>query len=163
MAEKSLPVSQPAAGEFDRRAFFTKIGLGSLAVAAAGTAGFAYQFLSPNVLYEPSPIVNMGKPADYDVESVTMNTNAGVYLVHTSEGFFALSEVCTHLGCLTAWNQELGIIKCPCHGSQFSRNGTVIEGPAPKPLPWLKTWVSDEGDLMVDRSTTIDPMQYLRI
>ena len=72
-------------------------------------------------------------------------------------------QVCTHLGCLTAWNQDLGIIACPCHGSKFTRTGEKIEGPAPKPLPWLKTWVSDEGDLMVDRSTDIPPLQYLRI
>ena len=163
MAEKTQHVSPPTTGELNRRAFFTKIGLGSLGIAAAGTAGFAYQFLSPNVLYEPSPIVNMGKPADYEADSVTMDTNASIYLVHTSEGFFALSEICTHLGCLTVWNQELGIIKCPCHGSQFTRDGVVIEGPAPKPLPWLKTWVSDEGDLMVDRSTHIEPMEFLRI
>jgi cytochrome b6-f complex iron-sulfur subunit len=64
---------------------------------------------------------------------------------------------------MTVWNQELGIIKCPCHGSQFTQDGVVIAGPAPKPLPWFKTWVSDEGDLMVDRSTTIQPMEFLRV
>ena len=52
-------------GTFDRRKFFVKVGLGSLSIAAAGTAVFAYQFLSPNVLYEPSPIVNAGKPESY--------------------------------------------------------------------------------------------------
>ena len=41
---KSLPT------EFDRRAFFTKIGLGSLGIAAAGTIAFSYEYLSPNVL-----------------------------------------------------------------------------------------------------------------
>ena len=38
-----------------------------------------------------------------------------------------------------------------------------IEGPAPKPLPWLQTWVSDDGDLMVDRSNNIRPMQFVRV
>jgi hypothetical protein len=41
--------------ELNRRTFFAKLGLGSLSVAAAGTAVFSYQYLSPNVLYEPSP------------------------------------------------------------------------------------------------------------
>ncbi len=163
MADEKQHAPTAAKGELNRRAFFAKIGLGSLGIAAVGTAGFAYQFLSPNVLYEPSPIVNLGKPEDFAVDSVTMDPNAGIYLVHTSEGYFALSAVCTHLGCLTAWNQELGMIKCPCHGSEFTRTGVKIEGPAPKPLPWLRTWVSDEGDLMVDRSTDIHPLQYLRI
>ena len=149
--------------EFDRRAFFTKIGLGSLGIAAAGTMVFSYEYLSPTVLYEPSAIVNSGKPESFAVNSVTMDVNSGIYLVRTEEGYFALSAVCTHLGCLTTWNQDLGIIACPCHGSKFKRTGEKIEGPAPEPLPWLRTWVSDEGDLMVDRSTKIPPLQYLRI
>ncbi len=153
----------------DRRAFFVKLGLGSLSIAAAGTAAFAYQFLSPNVLFEPSPIVNAGKPENYAVNSVTLDVNSGIYLIHAQEGFFSLSAVCTHLGCLTAWKPELGIIACPCHGSKFyvldpkKTPGEKIEGPAPRPLPWLQTWISDEGDLMVDRSITIRPMQFVRV
>lgn len=153
----------PATREIDRRAFFAKIGLGSLGIAAAGSAAFAYEFLSPNVLYEASPIINVGKPDNFAMDSVTLEVNSGIYVVHAAEGFFALNAVCTHLGCLTTWNQELGIIACPCHGSKFNRTGEKIEGPAPKPLPWLRTWVSDEGDLVVDRSTDIRPLQFLRI
>jgi cytochrome b6-f complex iron-sulfur subunit len=163
MPDEGLKTTQKLPMDFDRRAFFTKIGLGSLGVAAAGTVVFTYEFLSPNVLFEPSAIVNAGKPENFAVNSVTMDVNSAIYLVRAEEGYFALSMVCTHLGCLTAWNPDLGIIACPCHGSHFTRTGEKIEGPAPKPLPWLKTWVSDEGDLMVDRSTDIPPLQYLRI
>ena len=66
------PNSAAAGKDHDRRAFFVKLGLGSLSIAAAGTVAFAYQFLSPNVLYEPSPIVNAGKPENYAVDSVTL-------------------------------------------------------------------------------------------
>ena len=59
--------------EFNRREFFVKLGLGSLSIAACGTAVFAYQFLSPNVLFEPSPIVNAGKPGSYPEDSVTLD------------------------------------------------------------------------------------------
>jgi cytochrome b6-f complex iron-sulfur subunit len=149
--------------DFDRRKFFTRIGLGSLGLAAVGTAVFSYEYLSPNVLYEPSAIVNAGRPEKYTVNSVVMDVNSGIYLVHAEEGFFALSAVCTHLGCLTAWNADLGIIACPCHGSKFTRAGEKIEGPAPKPLPWLKTWINDDGELLVDRSTNIPSLQFLRI
>ncbi len=55
----------------NRRQFFVKLGLGSLGIAAAGTAAFAYQYLEPNVLYEPSPVVNAGKPDRYPLDSVT--------------------------------------------------------------------------------------------
>jgi len=149
--------------ELDRRAFFVKLGLGSLSIATAGTAVFGYQFLSPNVLYEPSPVINAGKPESYPIDSVTLDVNSGIYIIRAKEGFFSLSAVCTHLGCLTAWKPELGIIACPCHGSKFRQSGEKIEGPAPKPLPWKRMWISDDGDLMVDRSADISPMQYVRI
>ena len=163
--KKIAPAEHGAAPgkELDRRAFFVKLGLGSLGIAAAGTAAFSYQFLSPNVLYEPSPIVNAGKPENYAVDSVTLDANTGIYLIHDQKGFYALSAVCTHLGCLTAWKPELDIIACPCHGSKFNRDGVKIAGPAPRPLPWLQTSLSDEGDLMVDRSKQIDPMKFLRV
>jgi cytochrome b6-f complex iron-sulfur subunit len=149
--------------EISRRAFFNKLGMGSLGIAAVGTLGFTYRFLSPNVLYEASPIVNAGKPEGYALDSVTLDVNSAIYLVHLQEGFLSLNAICTHLGCMTAWKPELGIIACPCHGSKFSREGQKLAGPAPKPLPWLKAWLSDDGDIMVDRSTTIVPFQFLRI
>jgi len=150
-------------GSLNRRQFFVRLGLGSLSVAGAGTAVFAYQFLSPNVLYEPSPIVNAGKPASYPPDSVTLDPATGIFVVRETQGFFALSAVCTHLGCLTAWKPDLGIIACPCHGSKFKPDGTKIAGPAPRSLPWLRMWLSDDGDLMVDRSSPIAARQFVRI
>ena len=149
--------------ELDRREFFVRLGLGSLGIAGAGSVALGYQFLSPNVLFEPSPIVNMGKPESFSLDSVTLNVDTRVFLVHSQEGFFALNAVCTHLGCLTAWKPETNTIACPCHGSKFTREGVKTDGPAPKPLPWLRMWVSDDGDLMVDRATEIRPMQFVRV
>jgi cytochrome b6-f complex iron-sulfur subunit len=163
MPEEKKELMNEPDGDLSRRQFFAKLGLGSLSIAAAGTAVFAYQFLSPNVLYEPSPIINAGKPEAYPLESVTLDVNSGIYIVHAKEGFFSLSAVCTHLGCMTAWKPELGMIACPCHGSKFHQTGEKIEGPAPKPLPWKRMWVSDDGDLMVDRSTDVRPMQFVRV
>lgn len=163
MAEEAKSTPAQAGQEIDRRDFFTRLGLGSLAVAAAGTLVFYYRFLSPNVLYEASPIVNAGRADSYEVGSVTLDVNSAIYLIHVQEGFLSLSAICTHLGCMTAWKPELGIIACPCHGSKFSIEGQKLAGPAPKPLPWLKTWLSDDGNLMVDRSTTIRPFEFLRI
>ena len=151
--------------DVNRRQFFVKLGLGSLGIAAAGTAAFADQYLDPNVLYEPSPVVNAGKPDRYPLGSVTIDVNSGIYIIHSDEGYFSLSAVCTHLGCMTAWKPELNMIACPCHGSKFAVSkqgklgpGDKIEGPAPKPLPWKHIWLNDDGDLLVDRSTDVPPL-----
>jgi cytochrome b6-f complex iron-sulfur subunit len=150
------------ASELNRRQFFVRLGLGSLSLAAAGTMAFCYEYLEPNVLYEPSPVVNEGNPGQYPLGSVTLDANARIYIIHSQKGYFSMSAVCTHLGCLTAYKPELGIIACPCHGSKFyahteddHRPGDKIEGPAPRPLPWKRIWLNDEGDLLVDRSTDV--------
>jgi cytochrome b6-f complex iron-sulfur subunit len=160
--EKQGPAEQDSS-ELSRRQFFVKVGMGSILVAAAGTAVFAYQFLSPNVLYEPSPIVNAGKPDRYPPNSVTLDPETAIYVVRSAEGYYALSAICTHLGCLTAFKSELGIIACPCHGSKFNQEGVKVAGPAPKPLPWLRMWLNDDGDLMVDRSSPVPSRQMVRV
>lgn len=163
MSEENKTHDVQDASELNRRQFFVKVGMTSIAIAAAGTGVFAYEYLSPNVLYEPSPIVNAGKPDRYPPESVTLDPETGIYIVRDPQGFFALSAICTHLGCLTAFKPELGIIACPCHGSKFDRNGTKVAGPAPKPLPRLRIWLSDDGELMVDRSSPVTTKQLVQV
>jgi hypothetical protein len=55
----------------DRRQF-VKVGVTSLSVAGLGACVFGFRYLSPNVLYEPSPIVSLGRPERYTVGSVTL-------------------------------------------------------------------------------------------
>merc|ERR1719353_2175910 len=59
------------------------------------------------------------------------------YLVVTEDNkieTFGINAVCTHLGCVVPWNVPEKKFKCPCHGSQYDKNGRVIRGPAPLSL-----------------------------
>jgi cytochrome b6-f complex iron-sulfur subunit len=71
-----------------------------------------------------------------------------------SEGIYAASTICTHLGCVV--KASAGGFECPCHGSRFASNGEVTRGPAPRPLPWLKVSVTG-GAVTVDEAATVPP------
>jgi Rieske Fe-S protein len=61
----------------------------------------------------------------------------------TADEFKGFSAVCTHMQCIVDQVSN-GTIDCPCHGSQFSiKDGSVVAGPAPSPLPTQAIKVQD--------------------
>lgn len=49
--------------------------------------------------------------------------------------FFAVTSRCTHQGCTVGvFNRTTMVLQCPCHGSRYTADGTVVRGPAPAPL-----------------------------
>jgi len=65
-------------------------------------------------------------------------------------GYLAYSKVCTHLGCpVGLYEQQLQLLVCPCHQSQFDvANGCIpVFGPAPRPLPQLPLYIDTDGYL----------------
>lgn len=56
------------------------------------------------------------------------------FIVNTGKELFALSAVCTHLGCLINWHRTKSRFLCPCHGGQYDIQGNVVTGPPPAPL-----------------------------
>ncbi len=83
-----------------------------------------------------------------------------VAVFRDGDGVFALSTVCTHLGCIV--KQSTTGFDCPCHGSRFAPDGSVIRGPAPKALPWLAVSVSG-GNVIVDEGALVPPGTKVKV
>ncbi len=81
--------------------------------------------------------------ADVPVGGGVILTDAALVITQPKAGTFkAFSAICTHQGC-TVGSVENGTINCPCHGSQFAvADGSVVNGPAKKPLAAKKIKVS---------------------
>jgi cytochrome b6-f complex iron-sulfur subunit len=146
-----------------RRDFLNELAAGALAIAGVGATVVTWQYLSPNVLFEPSTTFRVGNPDLFPVNSVTYLQDQQVFIVRTADGFYSVSAVCTHLGCITQWKPEVDQIACPCHGSKFTALGNKIEGPAPRPLPHFLISLTPDGELMVDKLQTVKPGQVLRV
>jgi len=92
-------------------------------------------------------------------------------LVQGISGFYALIAVCTHLGCTPNYLPAEQKIKCPCHGSGFRLTGINFEGPAPRPLERAAISLSDDGQILIDKSRRFqfelgqwaDPESFLKL
>jgi cytochrome b6-f complex iron-sulfur subunit len=73
-------------------------------------------------------------------------------LFRDAEGVYAISIICTHLGCIV--KPTANGFECPCHGSAFARDGAVTRGPAPRPLRWVRVTTAG-GQVVVDESATV--------
>lgn len=149
---------------FSRRHFLELLGIGAVGATALGSLVLGAKYLSPNVVKEPPTRFKIGLPENYSPGSVTLNKEQKVFVVRAQEGYFyALSAVCTHLGCIANWKAEEGIVACPCHGSKFDRDGNVIAGPAPRPLPRFAMSLDDQGSLVVDKSVIVGEESILKV
>ena len=94
---------------------------------------------------EPTPVTIRRAHADGYRQTVNREV---VFLIKNNGQVTALSSTCTHLGCRVAWDPESALLKCPCHGGRFDRNGEVKAGPPPAPLARFPTRI-ESGQVMV--------------
>jgi Rieske Fe-S protein len=67
----------------------------------------------------------------------------GGFVVKNGENVAVFAQNCSHLGCSINFNPDARTFDCPCHGSRFNLDGTVLRGPAQNPLSHL-SW--KQGD-----------------
>lgn len=146
----------PVDDSIDRRTFVKWLVIGWTAFAAVvgGYSTMVLRFLFPNVLFEPKQTFKAGYPDEYSIGDVSerWKEKHATWVVRDEEKIFALSTVCTHLGCTPNWLANEGKFKCPCHGSGFYKTGINFEGPAPRPLERFKIYISEDGQIVIDKT-----------
>jgi cytochrome b6-f complex iron-sulfur subunit len=146
-----------------RRSFLSWMTLAWVAFTASMLASLTAtaRFMFPNVLFEPPPTFKAGFPNEIQIGQVDerFKQRFAVWLVRsafdewgTSGGIYALSTVCTHLGCTPNWLEAEQKFKCPCHGSGYYKTGVNFEGPTPRPLERYAISLADDGQILVDKS-----------
>lgn len=147
----------------DRRRFLTLLAQGSVAGAVIAAVGQVVRFLSYQPPSSASNILPVGQPDNFLDNSLVYIAGARVYVGRDGDGLYAVDAVCTHLGCLVEQAEGGGFI-CPCHGSRFDVQGRPETGPATQPLRYLDLWLDqEEGQLLVDRATPVEPTVRLSL
>jgi cytochrome b6-f complex iron-sulfur subunit len=148
--------------ELARRKILALIGTGALTIAGVGSAITALRFLEPSIVYEEDARVAVGRPEEVPPGTVLVLAKHKIYVIRSAAGIFALSSICTHLGCMTRYVPENAQLACPCHGSRFSLDGKVTAGPAPRPLRRLQVTL-ERGLLVVDASKEVSADVFLKV
>ena len=150
------PATGGPASPARRHFIFTWLGLAwtAFAVATGAALSTTLRFMFPNVLFEPKQSFKAGFPDSYETGKVDerWKEKYGVWIVRVAEGMYALSTICTHLGCTPNWLDGEQKFKCPCHGSGFYKTGINFEGPAPRPLERYRIGLAEDGQILIDKS-----------
>ena len=118
----------------------------SAAVGCAAATG-----CSPNKPQHIEPTaIDAGPASQYADDGVyTQYRDQGFFVIRRDGRLFALSSVCTHLGCKVKEQPDTSF-HCPCHGSEYDPAGHVTHGPAIHDLKELPTSVDSNGRLVID-------------
>jgi nitrite reductase/ring-hydroxylating ferredoxin subunit len=87
--------------------------------------------------------------------NTTVKVSGNVYIGRDSQGLFAIDVTCTHQGCATVLQPNSLNWVCPCHGSTFGFNGSVVQGPALLSFPKYFVCKDAAGRLVIDTSKRI--------
>ena len=155
---KNTPKEKPQVEEktkVNRREFLNMAWLASLGFLTLSLGGVTYLFSIPRFKEgEFGGLVTLGTVSELpDADDPPENfPKVKFWYSNSEEGITALYTVCTHLGCLYGWREQEDKFVCPCHGSQFEKDGQYIQGPAPRSLDRFATRAvdPDTGDVIAE-------------
>ncbi len=107
------------------------------------------------VIPAPSRRFRVNLPESLPPGTAFVPPGRSVAVFRGAGGVYAVSLICTHLGCVV--KQSAAGFDCPCHGSKFAPDGAVTKGPAPKALPWLAVKRTGAGSYIIDEGKPIPP------
>lgn len=106
------------------------------------------------VLPSPSKKFRASVPETLAAGEPFVPPGRSVALFRDAQGVYAISIICTHLGCIVKPSAQG--FECPCHGSMYAPDGSVTKGPAPRALNWLSVSIND-GTVIVDEDKAVPP------
>ena len=146
-----------------RREFLNYAFLASLGIFFVALGGATFMFALPRFgagefggIFDLGQAGNVVPPTD---AAPANNTPARSWISNSDQGVVALYNVCVHLGCLYGWQPVTTRFECPCHGSKYQKNGTYIEGPAPRSLDRFVIQFKDaDGNVLAETNAAGDPL-----
>ncbi len=130
-----------------RRGFIGLVVKTCLAGSALMGFGMILKYLGYQDEDSPPSEYDLGLASDYPLGSRITVQPAQAIIIHDSQGYTAISLVCPHLGCTVDVTGDG--FACPCHGSRFLPDGSLLNGPASKPLTVLQVETNPEGHLIL--------------
>ena len=124
-----------------RRQITKFLTLASLGMFVGNLWIVAKTYLAKKTAYPTADVAEVGEIPVGGVKLFTYPTPQDhCILVRTSETeYVAYSQKCTHLSCAVYYSAKNDRLECPCHQGFFSvRDGSVLQGPPPRPLPRIK-------------------------
>jgi Rieske Fe-S protein len=109
------------------------------------SGGLLVRYLSPRNTGRRRVLVSI-PAADLPQGGALLFRDERLAVMRDDSGIYALSLVCTHLGCTVVVAEDA--LSCPCHGSRFDRHGKVLKGPASDPLCRMDL-IEDNGIIKV--------------
>lgn len=123
--------------------------IGAVVVLGGQFAFLLKRFLTASAPDVPKGPTDIGPQEQFSTTSVTHFRKEGFLLVHQQGKFLALSHQCTHNRCQVNYASREQVIICPCHSSLFSLTGSVLRGPARRPLQRYPVTLQD-GRVVVE-------------